>query len=97
MELFEVGSTHPNMNEWLIFRTLQIRGITSIAPKILIVHKRCPRFQWYKINSNGAANGAPGRVGARIVVHNFRGKFPIVLPFLLVTLVPMKLRLGLVF
>ena len=74
VETFQVGHMSNSQNDLIVLRKLRIHRMTPEALISLPV-SWCPsRLSWFKVNSDGASNGAPGPSGAGGIFRIFNGK-----------------------
>ena len=62
---FKIGHMSNTVEDLLVLRRLHINGLQRKSPLLISVTWLKPPVGWVKINTDGAAHGAPGMAGAR--------------------------------
>ncbi|XP_057779593.1 uncharacterized protein LOC130998178 [Salvia miltiorrhiza] len=69
---FRLGSMKNTCEDLLILRKIGIKGRASPPPDFINVYWWPPPHQWIKVNTDGSALGAPGRIAAGGVFRDSR-------------------------
>ena len=72
-ESFKVGHMKNSISDLAILRRLHVSGLPQKAAVMVSVSWLKPPFGWIKINTDGAARGAPGIAGAGGIFRDHRG------------------------
>ncbi|XP_055962061.1 uncharacterized protein LOC130015619 [Mercurialis annua] len=73
VDIFRVGYSRNSQSELHVLKLLNIKRYIPKAPCIIEVSWKPPPSNWMKVNTDGAALGAPGLAGAGGIFRNYRG------------------------
>ncbi|KAL8523724.1 hypothetical protein ACS0TY_013625 [Phlomoides rotata] len=71
----QIGCTEQDTREWTIMCRLRIAGRTRPPVSVVLVRRKPPDLEWYKVNIDGSSLLSPGQIFAGGIFRNNRGFF----------------------